>query len=124
MRTRCLVVVIAVVAMATACGGDDGGGPGGDTKLVELGATELEQLCDELATTINGPRTVTCSDGTIMIDDHAAEQAECIDDYGALPDTCDATVADARGCADAFASDACNATADGDCLAIFQCALR
>src|SRR5688572_12095554 len=91
-------------------GGDDGGGgPGDGDRIVDLDPSQLGTLCAELSAIVGGPRSVLCTDNEYDFPDEATQTAECIDDYGMLPASCAFTVGQARGCAQAFADDACTA---------------
>jgi hypothetical protein len=66
----------------------------------------------------DGPRTVTCSGGDVMITD----KQNCIDNFGGISAQCTATVDDAEGCAEATSSDPCNSTVSA-CTALLTCLL-
>jgi hypothetical protein len=77
---------------------------------------EQDRLCTYSVDIEGGPRTVTCSDGDVMIDD----KQTCIANFGGLSAQCTATVDDAEGCAEAMAKDPCNFSVTA-CTALLSC---
>jgi len=107
---------VSIVTIGCSSSSGSGSGVTGTKKLTELSTTEQDQLCAYSVDIEGGPRTVSCSDGDVTIDD----KATCVASFDSLGAQCTATVDDAEACAEAMAKDPCNFTIDA-CTALFTC---
>jgi hypothetical protein len=107
---------LCVSLVVIGCGSSSGSGVTGSKKLTELSASEQDQLCTYTVKVEGGPHTVTCSDGTVTIDD----KATCVNNFTGLGASCMATVDDAEGCSEAMGKDPCNFDFNA-CSALLTC---
>jgi hypothetical protein len=87
---------VALLLAMSGCGGDGGGSGLSDSAVLSsLSADQVMSLCEEIA---GGEREVDCGDFTVTV---GIDPAEC-ETAEPFPETCTATVGDARACFDAI----------------------
>ena len=108
------ILAVAVIACSSSPG--SGSGITGTKKLTELSASEQNDLCAYTVGVEGGPRTVTCGDRAVYLED----EATCVLTLGSVNTQCQATVADVEDCARAIGMDPCN-TGVAACTTFFAC---
>lgn len=108
--------IIACVAVV-ACSSSSGSGVTETKRLTDLSASEQDKLCTYSVDVEDGPRTVTCSDKSMVTID---DKATCLGNFGSISAQCQATVSDAEKCFQAMGKDPCNLDV-GACSALLSC---
>lgn len=113
-------ITLSILALAGAVGC---GGPSDSDKLSELSLSEAKDLCHEMVD-LNPERSVTCNGQTFTV---GLNDADCDDDTEAdlPPDSCTATVGDARDCneaqGDLTEAQICSGTLPAACQKLAAC---
>ncbi len=115
------VIPFVIFGMVVGCsdsGSSSGSGVDAGKKLIELTASERQQVCAYMVEAEGGVHSKMCGDGlTITV----KSAAECTTSVAAFSTTCTATVDNAETCAEAAGDDLCNLLSSPACSFLLQC---
>ncbi|UQA63381.1 hypothetical protein [Polyangium aurulentum] len=103
MKKLHAIVFFGLALSAAACSGLDD-----DTQLKDLDSSQIEDLCSEVES-----ETKDCNGIKLTRD-----ASSCRSNSGSVPDSCTATVGDARSCNEA---DLCEFATNSGCAKLAQC---
>ena len=115
------LIPFVLLGALVACGGDSSSGSGVDSskKLVELDATQRQQLCEYMVEAEGGAAaSKMCGDGITVT---VKSATDCVTGLSGLSASCSATVDSAETCAEAAGDDLCNLIKSSSCAFLLQC---
>lgn len=113
----CAIAVTATIIPGACSSSPSGSGVDRTKQLTQLSASDRDRLCSYAVDIEKGPRTVDCGNMiSVMVEDKAA----CVSGFAAVSIQCQATVADAEDCFQAFGDKPCD-VGGGACTTLFTC---